>query len=329
MSKLSLSIIIPAFNAERYISQSIQSVLNQTYNNFELIIINDGSTDNTRVIIESFDDERIKYFENEKNQGIVYSRNKGLRIAKGDYIGMLDADDIAYPEKFETQINFLEKNGDFGMIGSWARFIDENGKHMPGGWKLKAKPEMIPSLMLFKNYFLQSAVLYRKECITKFTFKEGFDILEDYLIWLEIIKKFKVWNLQEYLLDYRIHSGGITKTHQEEKVEKEKKVFRIQLLEMGIDTTEQEIELHLLIRDDSKITKIKTLKLIEKWLIKINDHNLKTEIYNHKMLTRVIFNRWLKVCFKAKYLHIKMIYTLLSSEILYTFIKSFRPPNND
>lgn len=324
-----LSIIIPAFNAEKYISQAIQSVLNQTYDNFELIIINDGSTDKTKVVIESFKDERIRYFENEKNSGIVFSRNKGLKLAQGEYIGMLDADDIAYPKKFEKQITFLQQNKDFGMIGSWSKFIDEEGESISGSWKLRAKPEMIPSIMLFKNYFLQSAVLYRKSCIRQYSFKDGFDILEDYLIWLEIIKKFKVWNLQEYLLDYRIHSGGVTKMHQKEKLEKEKKVFRLQLTELGIDASEKEIELHLLIRNDTQISEVRTLKSIENWMLKIIDQNSKLGKYDHKMLIHVILNRWLKVCFKSKGLWLRMISILLSSELLLTFMKSYLPNNND
>ena len=95
---------MPVYNAGRYLSQAVQSILEQTYKDFELIIINDGSTDNSKTVIESFNDNRIRYFENEKNSGIVYSRNKGLKLAKGEYIGMFDADDIAYPEKFEKQI---------------------------------------------------------------------------------------------------------------------------------------------------------------------------------------------------------------------------------
>ena len=322
MNDPALSIIMTAYNAEKFIGHSIQSILNQTHQDFELIIINDGSNDNTKKVIETFNDPRINYFENKKNSGIVFSRNRGLELAKGNFIAMLDSDDLAYPEKFEKQIAFLEQNKDFGMLGSWAMFIDEEGNRLPGNWKLKAPPEMIPAIMLFKNYFLQSAVLYRKSCISQFSFREGFDILEDYLIWLEIIKKYKAWNLQEYLIDYRVHGGGVTKMHQQEKLEKEKKVFQIQFNHLGIEATEQEMELHLLIRDDKPITELETLKSIEKWLLKIQDKNNEQKIYNQKMLGKVLFNRWLKVCVKAKGLHFRMLYQLFTSEIISIFIKN-------
>ena len=323
-----LSVIMPVYNAEKYIGEAIRSVLEQTIKNFELIVIDDGSTDNSSNEIQSIGDNRIKLYKNDRNRGIVYSRNRGLLLAAGEYIGMLDADDVAYPEKFEKQIAFLEQNKDFGMVGSWANFIDENGKQLPGSWKLKASPEMIPSIMLFKNYFLQSAVLYRKDCIRKFSFREGYDILEDYLIWLEIIKEYKAWNLQKYLIDYRVHSGGVTKMHQEEKLEKEKRVFQIQFKQLGIDATDQEMELHLLIRDDKPVTNIDTLKTIEKWLLKIVASNDLHKVYDRKMIARTVFNRWLKVCYKAKSLHFRMLHLFFTSKIISTFTKSFRSNNN-
>jgi len=323
-----LSIIIIAYNTGKFISQAIRSVLYQTHKNLELIIINDGSTDSTKTIVEAFDDSRIRYFENEKNEGIVYSRNKGLELAKGEYIGMLDADDIAYPEKFEKQIDFLEKNNDFGMIGSRVKFIDKNGKQLPGSWKLKASPEMIPSIMLFKNYFLQSAVLYRRECIRHYSFKTDFNIGEDYLIWFDILKKWKAWNLQQYLVDYRIHNESITNKFIEEKLEKEKSVFKIILDELNINPSDEQLEIHLLIRNNRPINDLATLKLVEKWLLIILEKNKGIGRYNQKMLTKVVFNRWLKACSKSKQLHFKMLYYFVKSELSSEFIFRMISINN-
>ena len=323
MSGPVLSVIMPVYNTERFVKKAIKSVLNQTFEDFELILIDDGSSDDSLAQIKSITDNRIKLHRNDKNRGIVYSRNKGLGLAQGDFIGFIDADDVAYPSKFEEQISFLRINKDFGMVGSWANFIDEKGNRLRGSWKLKASSKMIPSLMLFKNYFLQSAVLYRKGCISRFSFRDGLDILEDYMIWLEIISEFKTWNLQKPLVYYRIHDGGVTKSKKEEMHAKEKKVFKLQFLELGIDPTDHEMDIHLLIRSNKHVNDIETLKSTEKWLLKIIGRNDELRIYNHKMLTRVVFNRWLKVCYKASKLHVKMMYRLLTSEITILMLKSY------
>lgn len=322
MIKLELSIIMPVFNAELFVAEAIQSVLNQTFKNLELIVINDGSNDNSKSVIQSFNDPRIKYFENPRNSGIVFSRNLGLKLAQGNYIGMLDADDIAHPKKFEKQIAFLHQNKDYGLIGSWVRFIDKNSEKLPGGWKLKAEPEMIPAIMLFKNYFLQSSVLYRRECISNYSFKKDYNIGEDYIIWFEILKKWKGWNLQQYLVDYRVHDGSITKRFKEEKLIREYGIFKLMLSALTIEPSDEELKMHIMIHDNKQIVNFNTLLSIEKWLLKLIDHNNKSDVYDRKIFTKVVFNRWIKVCYKSSGLHFKMLYKLISSQILFRFIKS-------
>ncbi len=319
------------YNANNFVGKAIQSILNQSYTNLELIIINDGSTDGSMDVINSFNDDRIKLHCNKNNRGIVYCRNKGLKLAKGEYIGMFDADDIAYPKKFEKQIAFLEQNSDYGMVGSWVKQIDEKGKQLPKSWKLRASSKMIPSIMLFRNYFLQSAVLYRKDCISKFSFSEGFDVVEDYLIWIEIIKEYKTSNLNDYLVNYRIHNNGVTQKQSDKKLDGDKKIIKIQLSELKITPTENELNLHILTRNNTPIGDIKTLKSVEKWLLKIISKNDTLNVYDDKMLSQIIINRWFKVCLKVSGNNFKVLYYLFSSKVIRNFIvnkgsviKSFR-----
>ena len=113
-----ISIIMPAYNAEKYIREAIESILNQTYTDFEFIIINDGSTDKTKEIIKSYSDPRIVYMENEENSGIVVTLNKGLKCAQGEYIARMDSDDISLPDRFEKQIAYMDKHKDVGVLGT-------------------------------------------------------------------------------------------------------------------------------------------------------------------------------------------------------------------
>ena len=316
MNKPVLSVIMPVYNAEPYVAEAIQSILNQTFKDFEIVIINDGSDDSSKIIIKSFNDSRINYFENAQNKGIAFSRNRGLELSRGEFIGMLDADDIAYPSRFEKQITFLRRNKDYGMIGSWVTFIDENSKKLPGGWKLKAKPEEIPSIMLFNNYFTQSSVLIRKQSLNNINYVSGFDIGEDYLMWLEISKKTKVWNLQEYLVMYRVHTKSITQSNKLIKNQFEKSIFKAELVKIGIEATEKELELHMKIKSNNAINNIKDLVSIERWLLKIMKNNNELELYNTKILNKVILNRWLKVCYKSNLFNLRILIKFVSSKIL-------------
>ena len=320
-----LSVIMPVYNAEKFLSDAMKSVLGQSFKNLELIIINDGSTDKSELVVQSFTDERIRYFKNEENSGIVYSRNRGLKLAKGDFIGMVDADDIVYPEKFEKQIEFLKQNPEYGFVGSWARFIDENGKRIPGGWKLKASPEKIPAIMFFKNYFLQSAVVYQKDCIKNFSFTKGFEIGEDYLIWYQMLKKYKAWNFPEYLVDYRMHQHNITVKQKEKGYELEREIFRIQFKELGIEATDEELDIHMKIRYTETINSTELLKEIEKWLMKILRYNDLNKVYDKKHLYEVVTNRWMKVCSKFRPVSLSATRVCLTSKLFSTFILNRDP----
>ena len=110
MSKPLVSVLMAVYNGEKYLLEAIESILNQTYTNFEFLIINDGSTDSTEEIILSYSDQRIRYIKNEQNLKLIASLNKGLDLAKGKYIARMDADDISLPDRLEKQVNFLERN---------------------------------------------------------------------------------------------------------------------------------------------------------------------------------------------------------------------------
>jgi glycosyltransferase involved in cell wall biosynthesis len=315
MTTAILSIVMPVYNREKYIGISVKSILTQTFSDFEFIIVNDGSTDKTEEIIKNFNDERIILLNNEQNKGIVYSRNKGLSVARGKYIGMFDSDDIAYPQKFEEQIMFLRKNPDFGMVGSWVKHIDENGNTLKTKWKLKAKPKFIPAIMLFRNYFVQSTVVIRKEAIPVGGYSKGFDVVEDSKMWFEVSLKYKVANLQKYLLHYRVHSGNASEPENEQMDPNLTKLFRYIFRKLEIEMTEDEIRIHYLIKNREEITSFADLVLIEHWLLKILQKNKKLKKFEQCILRNVIFNRWLKACYKARRLNMKLLGKMLFSPL--------------
>ena len=136
-----VSIILPAYNCEKFIRKTIHSLINQTYSNFELLVINDGSTDATTSIIQSFKDTRIQLIQNEKNKGLIYTLNKGIELSKGKYIARIDADDICLPERLQKQVNWLEKNTQIAIVATQILLIENRTKQQAiGCWICKTQP---------------------------------------------------------------------------------------------------------------------------------------------------------------------------------------------
>ncbi|MBR3933198.1 MAG: glycosyltransferase family 2 protein [Clostridia bacterium] len=203
-----VSIIMPSYNTAKYISQSIESVLNQTYTNWELIIVDDCSTDNTDEIIKTYlGDNRIIYLKNEKNSGAAVSRNYALREAKGKWIAFLDSDDIWLPEKLKKQISFME-NHNYNFSYTPYQQIDEASNSMnvyvSGPGKINKRQQY--------NFCWQGCltVVYNKEKVGTIEI-EDLKKNNDYAIWLKAIEKSDCYLLNEYLAKYRIRTGSISR----------------------------------------------------------------------------------------------------------------------
>lgn len=207
---IKISIILPAFNVEKTLTRSIKSVLQQTYKNFELIIINDCSSDKTDDIIRSFNDSRIVYIKNNTNLGLIKNLNNGISIAKGEYIARIDGDDIWITEdKLEKQIDFLESNKDYVLVGTQAFF--KKGQILKKS-NYPINDISIRKKILRKNPFIHSTVVFRKEVLEKDPYKVENYLLEDYALWLKLGLIGKFINLDEYTTEYLINPDGETQT---------------------------------------------------------------------------------------------------------------------
>jgi glycosyltransferase involved in cell wall biosynthesis len=291
-----LSIIMPVFNAEPFIKEAVGSLLSQTFTDFELIIVNDGCTDRSIEIVREFNDPRIRILTNEVNSGIVFSRNRGTTAAIGKYIAPFDADDVARNDKFEKQIRFLENHPEYGMIGSWALLIDETGKTMKQRWKVNAPPERIPSILLFRNYFVQSAMLIRREALPEGNYSPGYDVVEDYKMWIDISRKYKTWNYPDYLVKYRIHPKSITNLEIQKMEDRDTRIFDYAYKSLDITLDTKQKRFLLSIKNSHTLTNADQIKELEDLLLYILHKNMQLKTFNHKELVKVAFNRYLKAC---------------------------------
>ena len=203
-----VSVIIPVYNGEKYISQTIESFLWQTYKNFELIIINDGSTDNTKSILECYKkkDKRI-IVQHQVNKGVGAASRKACDIASGKYIARSDGDDLSYPQRIEKQVNFLELHPEVGILGAQMEVIDENDKII-FLYKVPTSHNMIVWMLMFGRSFGHSSVMLRKDVLNKVGGYKPIEICEDYDLFSRMAGHTQFRNLPESLIRYRHHSSG-------------------------------------------------------------------------------------------------------------------------
>jgi glycosyltransferase involved in cell wall biosynthesis len=206
-----VSVILSCYNSSLYLKKSIESILSQTFNDFEFIIINDGSSDNTLQIIQSYasKDERI-FFVNQENIGLTKSLNKAIKLSKGKYIARIDADDFSYKDRLIKQYTYLEQNQDIVLLGG-QRIINDKINNKIFKDKLPLTTEEIRERAIISNPFFHSLIIFRRDIVQKVGFyNEIFKYVQDYEFWSRIIYDYKVENLQEVLGEKIIDKKAIS-----------------------------------------------------------------------------------------------------------------------
>ena len=225
-----LTVFSPNFNNERYISETIESIINQTYSNFEYLIIDDGSTDSSWEIIQKYakKDKRIKIFRNEKNLGIVKTRNKGLkaRSPKSKYFAINDSDDVSKLNRLRIQVEFLEKNQDHGLVGSNIIIINKDSQNI-GFRKFPSSDKKIKKIIIRYNPIAQSSVTLRTEVVEQVgNYVAKWIFCEDYDYWLRVGMSWKLANINKPLIRYRISETQIKKRYLKESIKQTYKISR-------------------------------------------------------------------------------------------------------
>jgi len=205
-----ISVIMSVFNGEKYLKESIESVLNQTFRDFEFIIIDDGSDDETPEILKKYTkkDKRIKVIANSENIGLTKSLNKAVRASRGKYIARIDADDIVLPERFDRQVKFMDSNLEVGIVGSSYYLISEEGeiidKKIP-----PLRDKELRRVIIRHNVFCHSSIMVRKEALERAGFyDENWRSAQDYELYFRIAKYFKLANLKESLVCWRVNKNS-------------------------------------------------------------------------------------------------------------------------
>ncbi|MBE5978966.1 MAG: glycosyltransferase [Paenibacillaceae bacterium] len=211
-----ISVIMPLYNAEQFVSKAIESILQQSYKDFELLIVDDCSTDNSLDIVSKIRDSRIKIVRNEKNEGISFSRNRGLALASGEYIALMDDDDLTVPFRFDTQVNYLNVHSDIDVVGGRHCIIDENDQIIRTCGEPLNNPLYIRADMMLYDSVANGSAMFRADFIkrNRINYHDGWLGMEDYHFWIQCSARGRITNLSENLLYWRKSGNNETVRRQ-------------------------------------------------------------------------------------------------------------------
>ena len=284
-----VTIVMSVYNGEQFLREAIDSMLGQTFSDFDFLIINDASTDNSVKIINEYDDQRIKLIHNKQNIGLTKSLNKGLKLAQGRYIARMDADDISLPTRLEKQVDYMESHSEVGLCGGWFQIIE--GPFI----KKPETHEEIAVRMLRRNPFGHSTVMMRKSVLENhsLTYDETLVSSQDYDFWSRMINYTKAYNIPEVLVKYRVHNKQISASKRNEQLKNETKIKKAILKKLLPDTSDYEVQIHeKVVVGTEKISSTEFSRYC-KFLKKLYEANYKMKAYEPDFLLRATQSLWL------------------------------------
>lgn len=227
-----VTVLMAVYNGAAYLRQAIDSIVAQTFHDFEFLIINDGSTDDSRAILESYDDPRIRILDNHENIGLTRSLNRGLAAARGELIARQDADDVSHPNRIEKQVAFMDAHLHIALLGTQARYITEQGKRrFSRMWWKATTPAGIRFQLLFDSPFFHTAVVFRRRIVLQRLggYDETFATSQDFDLWSRLLASFHATNLRDILVDHRSHPGAASANYSSVNACRVERVFQSNL----------------------------------------------------------------------------------------------------
>ncbi len=243
MSKIPITVLMPVYNAEPFLREAIDSMLHQTFTDFEFVIINDGSTDRSEEIIKSYTDPRISYYKNESNLKLIATLNKGFDLAQGKYIARMDADDISLPTRLQLQFELMENDQTVGLCGTW--FDTFNGDKIVGSSRYSADHSTICFKHLYQIHLSHGTCMFRTSVLKKhgLYFNPDFSHAEDYELWSRISTVTKLANVQQVLYKVRQHENEVSHKYSDIQVANSYRV-KTRLFEiMGVKVNNDDLDL--------------------------------------------------------------------------------------
>jgi glycosyltransferase involved in cell wall biosynthesis len=319
-----ISVILPVFNGGKFIAEAVQSILDQTFKDFELIIINDASTDNTLDIVSSFNDSRINIINNAENLRVVKSLNKGLKIATGEFIARMDGDDIAHPLRFEKQLAYMAQHSDVDVCATQVKVFGSQNYVT----RQYEQHEFVKASLLFLNNIIHPSVMFRRSAFAQndLSYDESYDNAEDYALWVKIINQHTFAILPDVLLQYRIHNSNVSVQKADNWDVLQRVNFRIykqMLVNIGLYPTVAELENHIQIGFGNARSENFTAYVM--WLENLIEANKKTHYFDEEALKRIVLHYiiQLTITLQLKISDYKTLLSIISRSFGFSYLLYF------
>lgn len=289
-----VTVLMPVYNGEKYLRGAIDSILDQTYSNFKFLIIDDGSIDNSKNIIKSYNDSRINLYINEKNLGLAKTLNKGIDLVDTEYIARMDCDDISLPTRLQKQVKFMDSHPKVGICGTWAKMITGDKEKII---KPPTSYEDIKAFLLFGCIMVHVSVMMRVSMLKDYNLyyntNSNFATVEDYELWQRCSMYFPIRNIPKVLLIFRIHPKSTRGRNTEIHSENIRNIHKYNLKRLNMNISIDTILSYCFGKDKNMIEKT------HQELIKLLEYNKNMKLYSEKSLKKIIYDRWFTICYNS------------------------------
>lgn len=306
---------MPVYNAGKYLAEAIDSVLSQTFRGFELLIINDGSTDNSVQIIKSYSDERIRLVENESNIRLIATLNRGIELAKGEYIARLDADDVCLPQRLEKQVAYMDAHPQVGLCGSYLRTF---GLKKDYDVHFETEHDKIKFKLFFDTHFPHPAAMLRKSVLLRHNLRFEMEYIhaEDFEMWNRMAEVCRLAIVPEVLVLKRSHAEQISAMHSGTQEKISRKIRKELIEKLGVNPSNEEMDAYEDFLKNKLPAEKRELELLLDCLEKLVAGNNERNIYNSELFNLFFAEKYWQLCTRSTHLG-PFIYRKYRNSIFY------------
>lgn len=275
-----VTVLMPVYNGERYLAEAIESILAQTFGDFEFLIIDDGSTDESTSLLRLYTDPRIHCLTNDRNQGLAYTLNRGLELAQGEYIARMDCDDISLPERLRKQVQVMDACPEVGICGTWFQYM-QSGEVI----ELPSDAEEVKFQTFHRNVLGHPTVMMRTALLRRYNleYNSEFSFAQDYELWSRCYIHFSIINLPTVLLLYREHQGQMSARYGDRVWQEPASIKLNQLKFLNLVPSEWQEKIHLAVLSESPVISSKDTRHAITWIDALIKANRKTGLFEENL----------------------------------------------